>query len=173
VSSARRVVLVGMMGAGKSTVGALLAEELNWAFMDLDREIEASSGSTIAEIFATQGEAAFRQWENTLLSSALQSEHDVIVAAGGGVVTTPEARAILEAHGDVVLLAIDPAVAADRIGRDSNRPLLGDDPAHALRALAEERGPLYDAVANLTICVDGQEPAETTAAVVTALGLRS
>jgi shikimate kinase len=167
------VVLIGMMGAGKSTVGMLLAEELGWTLIDLDHEIEATSGSTIAEIFATEGESVFRAREVDVLEAALCSEHDVIVASGGGIVTSPGARELLQRHDDVVLLAIDPTVAADRIGDNRNRPLLGDDPEKALRALAEQRGPLYATVADVVISVDHQQPAETAAAVMAALELGS
>lgn len=146
------VFLTGFMGAGKTTVGRILAERTGMSFVDLDDEIVAAEGATVADIFAVRGEAGFRDAERTALRS-LTDREDVIIACGGGVVTDDESRSILESAGTVVYLAVSPAEALARIGGETDpRPLLRRDSASALLA---SREPLYAATADFTIDTAG------------------
>lgn len=157
-----RVVLTGFMGAGKTTVGRLLASRLEWPFVDLDQEIEARAGRSIREIFAQDGEAAFRQVERELLVEAL-SHDPVVLAAGGGTLTFPENLEMTRARAMVVWLSPDFATLARRIGGKGkeDRPLFRDE-AGAL-ALYRERLPAYSR-SDLRIDVAPEERAEEVAA---------
>lgn len=154
------VVLVGLPGAGKSTVGALLAAELGLDFVDVDRHIEAAQGRTVAAIFAAEGEAAFRALEEQATLTLL--EQNQVLALGGGAVTNPRIREALGAH-QVVWLTVSPEDAHQRVGRGDTRPLLADDPLTRLRALAEERTALYAAVASHTADTQGHSPRQVAA----------
>jgi shikimate kinase len=149
-----RVVLVGMMGAGKTTVGRELARRLGWRFLDSDEMIEASTGATVVEIFATQGEEAFRVEETRVLAEALTEGGPAVVSAAGGTVLSPANREMLANVGAVVWLRADPATLAARVGAGVGRPLLGSDPAQNLIALDAVRRPLYGEVADVIIDVD-------------------
>jgi shikimate kinase len=155
---ADRVVLVGMMGAGKTTVGRELARRLGWRFADSDAMVEASTGSTVVELFATRGEAAFRSEESRVLAEALADGPPAVVSAAGGVVLDPANRTLLASSGAVVWLRADPATLAARVGPGEGRPLLGDDPATALAELDAVRRPLYGEVADVIVDVDELEP---------------
>jgi shikimate kinase len=139
------VWLVGMMGAGKSAVGALLAEGLGLAFVDLDREIEAAAGRRIAELFASEGEAGFRKREREALEAL--AGQPAVVALGGGAAGQPGAAERLLATGRVVYLRARPETLAARIGADPERPLLaGLSPElrlAKLRQLLAEREAAY------------------------------
>jgi 3-dehydroquinate synthase len=140
----RRIFLIGLSGSGKSTTGRILARRLGWEFIDTDDEIEREAGRTVAELFAAEGEAAFRQRELRALERAAARE-PVVVATGGGAPTIPAARPIL-GTGFVVWLAVSPAVAAQRIlaaPGGSERPLLAGDPRARLEALLQSRIDLY------------------------------
>jgi 3-dehydroquinate synthase len=156
----RRIFLIGLSGSGKSTTGRLLAERLGWGFIDTDREIEREAGATVAEIFAREGEAAFRQRELRALEAAAAHE-PVVVATGGGAPTIPAARPIL-GTGFVVWLAVSPEVAARRIlaaPNGSERPLLAGDPRARLEALLQARIDLYRA-ADAAVDCDELTPEE-------------
>lgn len=118
----RRVWLVGMMGVGKSTVGLLLARRLGLPFIDTDREVERCAGRTIAEIFATRGEPAFRQLEAAAIDAA--AKQCAVVALGGGAFAQPGAAERLRKEGIVVYLKATPAQLLRRIGKPESRPLL-------------------------------------------------
>jgi len=139
------VYLVGMMGVGKSTVGARLAVRLGRVFMDTDREVERLAGRTIAAIFETEGEAHFRVLEAEAIRTA--TAHAAVVALGGGAVAEPGAIERLLASGEVVYLMADPGLLIDRIGDAASRPLLAglDRTAQIekLETLLAERGPFY------------------------------
>ncbi len=143
----RSVALVGMPGAGKSTVGALLAERLGWTFYDTDLLLEATFGKPIARVFQDPGERAFRAAE-ALLVGSLMSLESAVLATGGGLWTSPAARRRLSAFAYTIYLAIPPEVLARRVaaaGGGSLRPLLaGMDPEGALRRLLTEREPAYE-----------------------------
>jgi shikimate kinase len=165
----RPVFLTGFMGAGKTTVGRILAERTGMAFVDLDDEIVAAGGTSVAEIFASRGEAGFREAERVVLRS-LAERKDIIVACGGGVVTDPASRSMLESAGTVVYLAVSPAEALARIGVETDsRPLLGRDSASALLA---SREPLYAATADHTIDTTGTSADEVAERVSHVLEVR-
>jgi shikimate kinase len=155
-----RVVLVGMMGAGKTTVGRRLADRLGWDYLDSDEQVAAATGQTVPEIFAHEGEAAFRAVEARVLATALTGERPVVVSAAGGVVLSEANRALLTSSGTVVWLRADPALLARRVGAGEGRPLLDEDPPAVLARLAAERRDLYAAVAAVTVDVDDLSPAE-------------
>jgi shikimate kinase len=146
----RSIVLVGMMGAGKSSVGRKLAGRLALPFVDADSEIEAAAGMSIADIFETRGEGEFRAGEARVIARLLEGGPQV-VATGGGAFMNPDTRAAIRAKGISVWLRADFDVLMKRIRRRNDRPLLKTaDPAATLRKLIEERYPVY-AEADITI----------------------
>ena len=152
------IALVGLMGAGKSTVGAELAARTGMALVDVDRIIEARTGRTVRQLWADGGEAAYRAMESEVVLEALRGDDDVVVAVPGGVVLDPVARAELTAV-PVVWLRADPSVLGGRVSVGDHRPLLGTDPAADLAVMAAARHELYDAVSTFAIDTDGVEPA--------------
>jgi shikimate kinase len=148
--NSRTIVLVGLMGAGKSTVGRRLAQALNMPFRDADAEIEAAAGRTVSEIFAQFGEPAFRDGERRVIARLLAGPPHVL-ATGGGAFIDDETRALINAKATSVWLKADVEVLARRVSRRDVRPLLtGKDPLEVLRAHALARYDLY-AQAHLTI----------------------
>jgi len=146
----RSIVLVGMMGSGKSSIGRRLAARLALPFVDADAEIEKAANMTIAEIFANQGEAYFRAGEARVIARLLESGPQVL-ATGGGAFMNPETRAAIRAKGISIWLKAPPDVLIKRIKRRSDRPLLAnDDPLETLNRLIEERYPVY-AEADVTV----------------------
>jgi shikimate kinase len=161
------VVLVGLMGVGKSTVGARLSDVLGWPLVDSDEQVEASSGRTVREIFERDGEAAFRAFEARALAEALDEPGPSIIAAAGGVVLAEENRRRLKApQVDVVWLRADPTTVTARAAEGVHRPLLADDPAGVLARMAVEREPLYREVADHIVDVDGRSVEDVTTAVL-------
>lgn len=146
----RSIVLVGMMGAGKSSVGRRLANRLSLPFVDADNEIEAAAGMSIPDIFATHGEASFRSGEQRVIARLLQGGPQVL-ATGGGAFMNAETRQAIAAHGISIWLKADFDVLMRRIRRRTDRPMLHtDDPAATLKKLIEQRYPVYG-LADLTI----------------------
>jgi shikimate kinase len=150
------VVLVGPMGAGKSTVGALLAQRMGVALRDTDDDIVASTGREIGEIFVDDGEPRFRDLERSAVRAAL-GEHTGVLALGGGAVLSPETRDLLQGH-TVVFLDVGLADAVRRVGLGTSRPLLLGNVRGRLKALLDERHPLYREVATLTVDTSGRTP---------------
>jgi shikimate kinase len=148
---ARSIVLVGMMGAGKSSIGRRLASRLNIPFMDADTEIEKQAGMSIADIFARHGEADFRRGEARIIARLLDSGPQVL-ATGGGAVMNAETRAAIKAKGVSIWLTADADVLMRRINkRRHERPMLqAEDPTARLRELLAEREPVY-ALSDLTV----------------------
>ncbi len=169
---ADRLVLIGMMGAGKTTVGQLAAGRLGWAYFDSDRQVESDTGRSVAELFAERGEEAFRAEESRVLAEALASPAPVVVSAAGGVVLAPSNRRLLRGAGPVVWLRARPDTLAARVGSGRGRPLLdGADPAATVRELDDVRRPLYEEVCTAVVDVDELEPADIVERVLEVAGL--
>jgi len=149
-----------MMGAGKTTVGQALALRRGWDFVDSDAQIEAGTGRTVAEIWASDGEPAFRRIESDVLRAALSHERPAVVAAAGGVVLDAANRAALARSGPVVWLRARSETLAGRVGSGTHRPLLDDDPTGVLARLVVDRADLYAEVADLTVDIDDLAPDE-------------
>ena len=146
----RSIVLVGMMGAGKSSVGRRLASRLGLTFVDADTEIESAAGMSIAEIFAAHGEGYFRSGEARVIARLLEGGPQVM-ATGGGSIMNPDTRALIGAKGVSVWLDADYEVLLRRVKRRTDRPMLKTvDPAETLRRLLDERKPVY-ALADVTL----------------------
>ena len=152
--SGTSIVLVGMMGAGKTTVGRALAQRFGWPYLDSDEEVRRRTGKTVPEIFAEQGEAAFRAVESAALADACSSTHPVVVSVAGGAVLDPANRQLLRSAGLVVWLRASLATLAQRVGDGRTRPLLGDDPGASLARLYPERARLYEELAGVIVDVD-------------------
>jgi shikimate kinase len=145
------IFLVGPMGAGKSTVGRILAEKLGYDFMDSDHEIEARTGVTIPVIFDIEGEAGFRARETAVIDDITQ-QPGLVLATGGGAVLSAENRRHLAARGFVVYLRSTLPALIQRTKNDRNRPLLQtENPETVIERLLTERGPLYEEVADLIV----------------------
>ena len=165
---ARPIVLVGLMGAGKTTVGRRLGARLGLPFVDADAEIERASGLSIAEIFERFGEAHFRDGERRVIARRLGGTPQV-VATGGGAFVAPETRSLILATAIAVWLDADIATLAERVRRRDTRPLLRDrDPAEVLAELARVRNPLY-AEAHIHISSKPTPHEATVRAIVAAL----
>lgn len=137
------IVLIGMMGVGKSTVGRRLAARLGLSFVDADEEIEKAAGMTVAEIFARYGEAHFRDGERRVIARLMDGEAKVI-ATGGGAFMQDDTRALILTQSTAIWLDADIAVLVDRVSRRESRPLLKDrDPREVLTQLAAIRNPIY------------------------------
>jgi shikimate kinase len=161
------VVLVGPPGAGKSTVGRLLAERLGVGFRDTDDDIAAAAGKDIPAIFYDDGEPRFRALESAAVSRAL-AEHRGVLALGGGAVLAAGTRAEL-AGRTVVFLDVGLAASARRVGLARDRPVLTLNPRAMLHALLAERRPCYEQVATHTVLTDDRTPDQVTDAVLEAL----
>lgn len=166
MSAPRHLFLVGFMGAGKSTVGRLVADRLDLPLIDLDSLIEAEAGLPVSQIFSEQGEEAFRELESQSLRG-LRDEPASVVACGGGVVLRAENRAVLRELGRVVYLQVTAGEAVARIGDAASRPLLaGPGGALAATSLLSAREALYRSVADLTIDTMAFSPEEVAERVV-------
>lgn len=165
-----RIVLVGPMGVGKSTVGRLLAERLGVGYRDTDDDIVAAENRTIADIFVDDGEAAFRAVEKRAVRSAL-TEHEGVLALGGGAVLDEDTRTLLAARR-VVYLSMDVEEAVRRTGLGAARPLLAVNPRKQWRELMEARRHLYEEVATAVVPTDGRSPEEVAEAALNALELK-
>jgi shikimate kinase len=158
------IVLIGFMGAGKTTVGRLVADKLGLPFTDTDEVIEERAGRPIPRIFAEDGEPAFRQLEHAIIAGLLAGP-DAVLALGGGAAAHPLTRSALGPF-PVVYLRVGLAEAMSRVGGDSGRPMLARTDVPALYA---ERQPFYASLATVTIDTDGRPPAEVALDVLAAL----
>ena len=167
----RNIFLVGPMGAGKSTIGRHLADELHLDFYDSDQEIERRTGADIAWIFDLEGEDGYRKREETVINDLTDKQGNVL-ATGGGSIVTKAVRNRLSARGIVVYLqtTIDKQVA--RTQRDKRRPLLqNNDPEQVLRDLADLRNPLYEEVADYVVDTDAQSARAVANQIISKIGL--
>lgn len=154
--AARPVILVGMMGAGKSTIGRRLAARLGRPFVDADKVIEERCGVAIATIFELEGEAGFRRRESALLEE-LSRQPSIVLATGGGAVLDEQNRSMLRSRGTVVYLKASPADLWQRLRRDRARPLLRtSNPRERVLELLAAREPLYEDVAHITVTTSRQ-----------------
>jgi shikimate kinase len=165
----RHLACIGLMGAGKSTVGRLVAERLGWGFVDVDALIEDETGCTVAELWEHGGEEAYRPLEQSIVIDALGAFDHTVLATPGGVVLDRDAVEAIEAEDVVaVYLRAGPDVLAERIARDGGhqRPLVDDHPAEVMRAMFEARDGAYRALADQVLEVDGLTPDQAASAVL-------
>ena len=150
----KNIILCGFMGCGKTTVGRALAQKTGYRFVDMDGLIEKRQGKSVSEIFAQEGEAAFRRME-TEIARELSAQSRLVVAAGGGALLNPENAALFRESGVIVLLDLPVEVLQERLKDDTNRPLLQRPGRNAvIRELYEKRIPLYRAAADLSVRAD-------------------
>ncbi|MGY2703171.1 shikimate kinase [Nocardioides sp. HB32] len=161
------IVLIGPMGAGKTTVGGLVAARLGSSVRDTDHDVEATTGRTIADIFVDDGEETFRALEREAVAAAL-AEHDGVLALGGGAVMDPGTRDLLAGH-HVVFLRVGLADAVKRVGLGTSRPMLLGNVRSRIKTLLDERTPVYESVATLVVDTDGRSPEDVAEEIVAAL----
>ena len=161
--TAPRVVLVGPMGAGKTTVGRLLADAWGVTLRDTDQDVESAEGRSVSDIFVDSGEAYFREREHAAVVAALGS-HDGVLALGGGAVLDPRTREALLGHR-VVFLRVGLSDAARRVGLGTGRPLLLGNVRSRIKSLLDERLPIYLEVAKTVVETDGRTAEDVAAEV--------
>jgi shikimate kinase len=163
--SPRRIVLTGFMGSGKSTVGPLVAKRLGWKFVDVDDVIETEAGTSIASLFATEGEVAFRDREHATIAR-LTSDHEMVMALGGGAIERPETRNLLLTASDTLLVHLEVELATTLArcqGTERTRPVLADQAN--LKRRYQRRLPLYR-IAHVSITVDHLTPEQVADAIL-------
>jgi shikimate kinase len=165
------IVLIGPMGAGKTTVGGLVAARLGSAVRDTDHDVEATAGRSISDIFVEDGEEAFRALERAAVADALAT-HDGVLTLGGGAVLDPGTRELLAGH-DVVFLRVGLSDAVKRVGLGTGRPLLLGNVRGRIKTLLDERTPIYESVATLAVDTDGRTPEDVAEEIVAALARKA
>ena len=167
---APKVILIGPMGSGKTTIGSLLAEKLGLNFRDTDHLIEEQEEKTVSQIFLDQGEDAFRAIEKRVLREELLTDGTVL-SLGGGAPISIDARSALRAIAShIIFLDISLSTVAPRIGFNRDRPLLLNNPRGQWQTLMEARRPIYEAIADATINVDDKSEEEIVTIVLSSLG---
>lgn len=162
----KNVFLIGPPGAGKSTIGRMLAAKLGFDFLDTDHVIEQRTGADISWIFDVEGESGFRDREHQVLAEMVL-ETNVVVATGGGIVLRPENRSLLSALDVVVYLEASLQQLLVRTSKDKKRPLLQvENPSERIAALLAERSPFYESVCDLKINTDGHSPKSTVQTIL-------
>jgi shikimate kinase len=167
-----RILLVGMMGAGKSTVGHELAKLTGWRYLDNDELLQRAVGKSARTVLETEGAAALRTAETAALTEGLGEEPPVIVSVAGGVVEDGADRDRIRSGGFVVWLRAPMAALAARVGTGADRPWLPPHPEAALRRLYSDREPLYAGVASIVVDVEDRTPAETARVILDQLRVR-
>jgi shikimate kinase len=163
----RHIVLIGLMGVGKTTVGAIVADRLRRPLRDSDPEIEASTGRTVKQILADGGVNALRRHEAAAFFAAVEGDEPAVIAAPGGIVLDPAHRRRLGAvDAEIVWLTGDPELLAPRTATREHRPWLDDDALGTLRMMERDREPLYREVATMTVAIDGLTPDEIADRIV-------
>lgn len=171
ICGAKHLVLIGMMGAGKSSVGRVLARKLDRPLLDSDELIEQRSGRTVREIWTTDGEAEFRKLETMTLIDVLSGDEPSVIAAAGGVVLETANRTVLaESDAHVVWLLANVELLIDRVKSGTHRPLLDDDPDAMMRAMHRDRDELYRDVADAIVSVDNRSVQDVAKAVLRCAG---
>jgi shikimate kinase len=165
------VVLVGPMGAGKTTVAGLLADAWGTTMRDTDRDVVAAEGREISDIFVDSGEEAFRALERAAVAEALAT-HDGVLALGGGAVLDPTTRDELAGH-PVVFLRVGLSDAVKRVGLGTARPLLLGNVRGRIKTLLDERTPVYESVATLVVDTDGRTPEDVAQEIIGSLANRA
>jgi len=167
----RNIILVGFMGTGKTVTGRVLAEQTGLELVDMDSIIEERAGRAISDIFATDGEPAFRAMEREL-AQELSQRDGLIISTGGGIVLNPDNIADFERTGLVVCLKASPETVLQRLEKDASRPLLAGDKKTQIASILETRKPLYDAIAH-RIDTDGLTAEETAKPILALYALES
>lgn len=153
----QNIILIGFMGAGKTSVGNVLAKRSGKSLIDTDQMIEARAGMSISDIFKTQGEDAFRRLETEVLEQLISEAHGEIISVGGGLPLREENRALLKKLGCVIYLSVKPETVLQRLKGDITRPLLqGDHVREKVNDLLAYRGPIYESAADKIVAVDGK-----------------
>lgn len=154
----KNLILIGFMGAGKTSVGQALAGKLGWPLSDTDQMIENEAGMPIARIFEEKGEQAFREIETAVLKRLIQEADEAVISVGGGLPLREENRRLLDTLGQTVFLQVKPETVIARLAGDTTRPLLsGDHVEERVRELLVYRNPIYRDAAGITVDVDGKE----------------
>ena len=162
-----RAVLIGTMGAGKTTVGRLVAERLDLPFADSDQLVEERAGKSVQDIFVDDGEQTFRDLERSIVAETLEN-HDGVLSLGGGAVLDPATQALLAAH-QVVFLKVGLSAAVKRVGLGVGRPLLLGNVRARIKQLLDERTPVYQGLARITVNTDDRSAREVADEVVDAI----
>lgn len=160
-----RVILIGPPGAGKSTIGKALANDLGRKFFDSDQEIERSSGRKITDIFLEDGEPKFRELESVEVLRLLQMRGPLVIALGGGAILDPKVFELLNGEPGVIYLEVSISNAAPRVGFNKERPLLLGNPRQQWLSLYETRKPKYEALAKFTFSTDNRKPREVSSEI--------
>lgn len=167
------IVLIGFMGSGKSSLGIRLSYRMKLPLLDTDKWIEKERGCSVSEIFAREGEEAFRRMETEALQAILDLEGPRILSTGGGLPMREENRALLPALGTVVFLRVRPETVCRRLKGDTTRPLLRrEDPEGEIRRLLAARNPLYEEAAMVTVDVDGKDFEQIMEEILLCTGMR-
>lgn len=160
-------ILIGFMGAGKTTVGRCLSGKTGYPLLDTDRLIEEQAGMTVSRIFKVFGEEEFRRLETETVKSLLDREGDWVLSAGGGLPLREENRELLRRAGKVIYLRARPGTVLNRLKGDTTRPLLqGGDVRERVESLMAFRGPLYESAAHMTVDTDGRSPEDISDEIV-------
>ena len=167
---APRVILIGPMGSGKTTIGSLLAQKLNLEFRDTDQIIEREEGKTVSQIFLDEGEDAFRVIEKRVLRQELLTDGTVLSLGGGAPISIDAQSALRAIASHIFFLDISLSTVAPRIGFNRDRPLLLNNPRGQWQTLMEARRPIYEAIADTTINVDDKSEEEIVTIALSNLG---
>jgi len=166
---APRLILIGPMGSGKTTIGSLLAEKLGLSFRDTDHLIEEQEGKTVSQIFLDQGEDAFRAIEKRVLREELLTDGTVLSLGGGAPISIDAQSALRAIASHIIFLDISLSTVAPRIGFNRDRPLLLNNPRGQWQTLMEARRPIYEAIADATISVDDKSEEEIVTIALSSL----